>query len=153
MAHNAHPHAHRLTDPDAIKAYVMAGKAEVTLFSVPSNTRVTYTIRVKMKDRKPVKDGPWFVSVLVGPDNNRDYTFLGTIFANGKFKHSEKSKIRETAPSAKGIDFLMNTCLERKDVPDALEVWTSGVCGACGRKLTVPESIERGLGPECASRQ
>jgi hypothetical protein len=34
-----------------------------------------------------------------------------------------------------------------------LEVWHEGRCGACGRRLTVPESIERGLGPECYGRR
>jgi hypothetical protein len=27
----------------------------------------------------------------------------------------------------------------------------AGKCGRCGRKLTVPQSIETGIGPECAS--
>jgi len=27
-----------------------------------------------------------------------------------------------------------------------------GKCGRCGRKLTVPLSIETGIGPECASK-
>ena len=27
--------------------------------------------------------------------------------------------------------------------------WHEGRCGRCGRKLTVPESIEAGYGPEC----
>lgn len=29
----------------------------------------------------------------------------------------------------------------------------SGKCARCGRKLTVPASLHRGLGPECASRE
>jgi hypothetical protein len=32
------------------------------------------------------------------------------------------------------------------------EVYHEGRCGRCNRKLTVPESIETGLGPECASK-
>jgi hypothetical protein len=35
---------------------------------------------------------------------------------------------------------------------DKLEVWHEGRCGRCGRRLTVPESIESGLGPECATK-
>ena len=35
-------------------------------------------------------------------------------------------------------------------LPKTVEVWHEGICGRCGRKLTVPESVERGLGPECA---
>jgi hypothetical protein len=30
-----------------------------------------------------------------------------------------------------------------------LEIWHEGRCGRCGRKLTVPESIHNGYGPEC----
>jgi hypothetical protein len=33
--------------------------------------------------------------------------------------------------------------------------WTvrhEGICGACGRKLTTPESLARGVGPECWGR-
>jgi len=35
------------------------------------------------------------------------------------------------------------------DSPD-IEVWHSGECSRCGRKLTDPTSIEGGLGPVCA---
>jgi hypothetical protein len=28
-------------------------------------------------------------------------------------------------------------------------VWHEGSCARCGKKLTVPESIESGFGPEC----
>jgi hypothetical protein len=35
------------------------------------------------------------------------------------------------------------------DLPESLEIWHEGSCLRCGRKLTVPESIESGYGPEC----
>lgn len=38
-----------------------------------------------------------------------------------------------------------------QDLPEC-EVWHEGRCGRCGRKLTVPESIETGIGPDCAKR-
>lgn len=31
-----------------------------------------------------------------------------------------------------------------------IEIWHHGRCGRCARPLTVPESIQLGLGPECA---
>jgi hypothetical protein len=34
-----------------------------------------------------------------------------------------------------------------------MELWHEGRCGKCGRALTVPESIESGLGPVCESRE
>jgi hypothetical protein len=30
-----------------------------------------------------------------------------------------------------------------------LEFWHEGRCGRCGRRLTVPDSIASGYGPEC----
>ena len=35
---------------------------------------------------------------------------------------------------------------------ETVQVWHEGRCGKCGRKLTVPESLTSGLGPECAGR-
>lgn len=37
-----------------------------------------------------------------------------------------------------------------RNLPSQIEVWHEGRCGACGRRLTVPESIANGLGPVCA---
>jgi hypothetical protein len=42
--------------------------------------------------------------------------------------------------------------LARGTFPDTFEFWHEGRCAACARRLTVPQSIERGLGPECALR-
>lgn len=35
-------------------------------------------------------------------------------------------------------------------LPPEIEVWHEGACCYCGRKLTVPASIELGVGPDCA---
>ena len=41
---------------------------------------------------------------------------------------------------------------EGKSLPEGYEVRSSGTCMRCGRKLTVPESIDQMVGPECAGR-
>lgn len=38
------------------------------------------------------------------------------------------------------------------DLPPSVEVWHEGGCCQCAHKLTVPASIELGLGPDCASK-
>ena len=40
----------------------------------------------------------------------------------------------------------------RAVLPANVTVWHEGKCGACGRKLTVPDSIKSGIGPVCAAR-
>jgi hypothetical protein len=42
--------------------------------------------------------------------------------------------------------------LEKHPLPGSVDVLHSGRCGRCGRTLTTPDSIERGLGPECAHK-
>lgn len=51
-----------------------------------------------------------------------------------------------------GFAWLWGRIVHEKDLPEKAQVWHEGRCGACNRPLTVPESIENGLGPVCASR-
>lgn len=39
-----------------------------------------------------------------------------------------------------------------RELPEQVEVWHEGRCGRCGRRLTVPESISTGFGPECVKK-
>jgi UDP-N-acetylglucosamine 2-epimerase len=41
---------------------------------------------------------------------------------------------------------------ESEAIPE-IEVFHMGACLRCGRALTTPESITRGLGPDCAERE
>ena len=52
---------------------------------------------------------------------------------------------------ARGFAWFWRT-LNGGTFPATFEFWHEGRCAACARRLTVPESIERGLGPECALR-
>lgn len=125
--------------------FLRAGNARATFRSLRTGTRYTYRVRAS-------KDGAvWFVSVLTGADNNSSYTFVGTIFQNGQYRHSSKSRIGQDAPSVKAFCWVMDRLNKKADLTD-LEVSHEGCCGRCGRALTVPESVKMGLGPECAKR-
>jgi len=39
-----------------------------------------------------------------------------------------------------------------RDVPPSIETWHEGGCCQCSHKLTVPASIEMGMGPDCAAQ-
>lgn len=134
--------SHRFeTAADAL-SFIQSGNAIFTF--VGRSSRFTY--RVRESDDGKV----FFVSVMTGSDNEGDYTYLG-IIRNGEFRRTAKSRISVDAPSH--IAFLWSyTMLGRGLLPDALQVWHEGRCGRCARLLTVPESIARGLGPECAER-
>lgn len=67
-----------------------------------------------------------------------------------KFVHGRKSKIGPEAPSAKGFAWFFQALATGRDLDGVAEVRHAGKCGRCGRKLTVPESIDTGFGPSCA---
>lgn len=126
--------------------FLLAGNATFTLRSTRTGQRFTY--KAKKADDKDF----WFVSVLTGPDNWENYKFFGTVNAEQWFKFSEKSaKVGQNAPSVKGFMWFWKSLISNT-LPEFMEVWHSGKCGRCNRKLTVPESIESGFGPECIGK-
>ncbi len=131
--------------PTARAAYIFSGNATVTLVSKSTGVCFTYRVQQADKSNRPQEAPPHFVRVLTGPDNEADYTFLGTIFEREVWRHGAKSPISPSAESAKAWSWFMR----HMEAP-AVQVLHSGSCGRCGRKLTTPESIKRGLGPTCA---
>jgi len=115
---------------------------------LPPATAFTYKVEAS-------KDGKiHFVSVLTGPDNWTNYKFFGLIInGNFKFARPEKTKIAPDAPSAKAFAWFwrhLNAPAEQSKL-SSVKISHEGKCCRCGRKLTVPESIESGIGPECAA--
>ena len=130
-----------------VKMFLIGGKAILTLESKKTGRWFTYRIKRAKKDDEK---SPFFVSVLTGMNNDSAYTYMGTIFNNDKlsFKLTKNSKIGEDALSYKAFNFFFSLLMENKLHPDMV-VYHRGVCGRCGRALTVPESLITGLGPEC----
>lgn len=135
-----------------LKQFAIAGNATFTVSNTASGNR--FTFRVK-KSKKKGAEHLRFVSVLTGCDNENHYEFLGTIFRAGElyeeFKHGRRSRIKSDAPCAKCFSFIWKNINSLNNWP-TIEVRHSGKCCRCGRKLTVPESIDSGIGPECAGR-
>lgn len=141
----------QLQSMNAVQKFLFAGHAIVTVVSKRTGTRFTFRFSQPKQARDPDNGKPTFVSVLTGPDNNASYTFLGTIFPRDKTKlvHSKKSPIQPDAKSARWARGFVES-LADPTLLDRCEVFHAGFCGRCGRRLTVPESIESGYGPECA---
>lgn len=132
----------QLKTPEQVKTFALAGNATLTLVSKETGNRFTFKIR------KRDETTPHFVKLLCGADNESDYQFLGTIFDGREYRHGMRSRIGAEAPSAKAFAWFWKQ-VERGQLSEKLEVWHEGRCGKCGRKLTVPSSIESGIGPVC----
>ncbi|HWI04018.1 MAG TPA: DUF6011 domain-containing protein [Acidimicrobiales bacterium] len=87
--------------------------------------------------------GPFIVSYLCGPDNERDYRAFAHITAagDGRLWH----RFREDSALAAALAALV------ADPNGAAGAYRRGLrCLRCRRRLTHPDSIERGMGPSCA---
>jgi hypothetical protein len=127
-------------------AFVRAGNATITISSRKTGARYTYRVRAP-SDVEPEANSRRFVALLTGPQNESDYTYLGML-RDDKFALTRASKLTADSVPVKAFDFFARHVLHGI-MPADLEIRHEGRCGRCGRKLTVPESIDRGIGPEC----
>jgi hypothetical protein len=130
--------------------FVLAGKAIFTVQNEKTGNRFTYKVKQAQDDGAPKK--VWFVSVLNGPDNGSNYAYIGTIFGKYdhlSFCHTKKSTVTPEAQSFKVFAWMLKNS---SVLPEFVKLHHEGFCGRCGRRLTVPESIKNGLGPECAKK-
>lgn len=131
---------HQLKTSD-IKSFVLGGHSLVTLESGVTGARYTYKLK-STEDKRCT-----FVSMLTGPNNDDNYTYIGYFKNDLTFRTSSKSKVTIDSAPAKAIAYLLGHL--NTSIPESLHVFHSCKCGCCGRTLTTPESIERGIGPEC----
>lgn len=126
---------------------VTAGKA---IFTVNNASGEHYTYKVTKSE-----DGRcYFVSMLTGPDNTSDYTYIGLLTDSGMVKTTKASKMNGESRPMKVINWALQIIFGNKSLPDGYGINHVGKCLRCGRALTRPEGIDdngyrQGFGPEC----
>jgi len=126
------------------KQFITAGKAVFTVKNTETNNRFTFRITKKENNNGT---NVFFVSVLTGSYNESNYSYIGMITTDRVFRWTRKSNVRTNSMSFKAFAWLWKN--RRTVMPEKLEFRHEGCCGRCGRKLTTPESIDMGFGPEC----
>jgi hypothetical protein len=149
----------KLSQTEAITKYMLAGRATFTLRSVATQKRYTFKV-TKAKKNLRFANAPvsWFVSRMYGPDNETCFRYIGMLNAQPKdaqwmLRTTRNSAETQVSVPVMAFNFMLKQLQALPALTPGLEFWHSGRCGRCGKKLTVPESIERGLGPECAGKQ
>jgi hypothetical protein len=132
------------TDAAKARAFIQAGDATVTLRSKPTTVRYTYQVQAKDVEGGRI----YFVQRMTATE---EYHYIGYVNLKGEFKWSARSSAPEDSCVFKAFKWTWAK-LNGGSIPDTLEIWHEGKCGRCGGKLTVPESIESGLGPVCAKK-
>lgn len=134
-----------IADKESIRAFLLGGKAIFTIEN--RETKARFTFKVNQKKNGDI----YWVSLLNGADNTKDYRFFGTLFPTVPlFKHSAAGKITAEAPSAKAFKWFFDRLNDTKAFPPQFEFHHAGRCAKCSRLLTVTDSLRRGFGPDCA---
>jgi len=135
-----------ITDPSAIKDFMFAGKS---IFTLESTSGVWYTYKVSglEKPKNKYEENLRFVAVLRGPGIN-SYSYMGKLY-NGVFSFTPKSKFTKDAVCVKAFLYFFKK-LKENNLDPRINFYHMGICGRCGRALTVPSSIQFGFGPHCA---
>lgn len=134
--------------------FVFAGKAIFTISQGDSR----YTYRVTRKDPDPDQARKYgaaptfFVGLLTGPDNEAGYSYLGILGKNGQIKLTKASRFADDSQPVRTLRAVAGYLAVDGPVPDPYIVRHAGRCGRCGRTLTVPESVDSGIGPDCAAQ-
>lgn len=133
-----------ITDAADALAFMLAGKATFTVRSAATGDHLTFQVR----NWKKAKDGTMhFVSVRTG----NDYADIGFVRDRVSYHLGNKADLPFDDKRVKGFRYIFQH-LCQKHMPPKCEVWHEGQCGRCNRPLTDPESITRGLGPDCRKK-
>lgn len=133
-----------LKHKDALE-FIFAGKSGFKVINTKTKNEFTFSVKKsKDKDREF-----YFVKVLTGKTVD-SYAYLGYVGKNG-YSHGKKSTIKSDEQCVKVFEYILNK-LSHNSLPDFIELQHDGRCGRCGRTLTVNDSIDMGIGPECIKK-
>ena len=137
--------------PQQAQDFMLAGRAIFTAVSRRTGRR--FTFKVSRQD----ENSPWWrVGVLSGPDNTSDYRYIGSVGWN-RDRYPAPTffppKGQAPAPSAVAFKWVLDTAWGDAESFEAqVDFHHEGVCGRCARRLTDPDSITSGYGPECRKK-
>ena len=124
-----------------LKEYLFLGKAFLTVKSLKTNTHFTYRISIA-----PSNGTIHFVWVK---SFENKFVYLGLVRNKTIFERSQGSLFTQESLPFIAFNYLFSIALRNTSFPTELEVYHTGQCGRCGRFITHPTSIKRGIGPEC----
>lgn len=112
------------------------------------------TFRIKtQRDSSKFAPGERIVALLTGPDNTSSYTSFGFLRDDGTIKLFRKRDTDVFQNYAKMLRQFMLLGDDSQIARMGYKCLVSRCCRRCNKKLTTPESIEAGIGPECATKE
>jgi hypothetical protein len=134
--------------PEQFRNFIFAGRSVFTLENSETGNYLTFKVKQIKKNYKEVP-GQFAIECKTLGDKAHGYKFLGFVDLNER-------KFKKRYWDANFVGFktwvwlLKN--IERLEDFTKLAIYHEGRCCKCGMPLTVPESIDSGIGPECNKR-
>lgn len=135
--------------PAQFRNFIFAGRSVFTLENNETKNYITFRIKQLKKNGKLIPN-QFAIECKVLGDNTAGYNFLG--FLNLERKSFEKlGRMLPDYVGYKTLFWLLGNLETLETLPyyHKLAIYHEGCCCKCGRALTVPESIDSGIGPEC----
>jgi hypothetical protein len=102
------------------KEFVLAGKS---IFTVDNGKGEHYTYKVRAKEIDDKGTKIFFVSLLTGPDNTGDYTYLGVLNASdGSVRLTAKSKLTNDSKAVKVVQWAMQQVWFNAVLPEGYNI-------------------------------
>lgn len=133
-----------------LSQFIFGGKAEFTIENIQSGKGYQYRVNKAENKNSTDKRDRYFVRVKDG--SSEVYAGMITVYPNGApyYNQGKTGAYDKDSPPIKGLFLAIYKATGGMKRPMVL--YHHGKCSRCGRKLTDPESIERGIGPECIKK-
>lgn len=148
--YTTHSKSHPL-DAAAFRTFMFQGKALFTLENKEKGTHITFKVKSPKKKRDQPEDTRYFdIEVKALNDGWHGMRYIGRI--DRKLRQFKASgKVPNDHVGIQTLQWIMKNWknLEKFEEDGKLGMYHLGICCKCGMPLTVPESIENGIGPHC----
>lgn len=141
----------RIINNNVALRFVLAGKCEFTMVSGKTGAKIEYKLQKKASTKAGL-EFIYFLNTKIGSD----YVYCGILSYDesvGEFKFfkGQKGRLDNEHINVKSLLFVLNN-LNKGITNLNIRIYHVGKCGRCSKKLTTPESIMTGLGPECSKK-
>lgn len=138
-------------DSAAFRTFVFQGKALFTMENLEKGTYITFRVQSPKRKRGAPEDLTLFdVYVKALNDKYAGNRYIGRI--NRKTRSFKRyGYVEQDHVGIQTIEWMIRhwNNLEKFETEGKLAIYHLGVCCKCGLPLTVPESIQNGIGPQC----
>ena len=150
MSYLSHAKSHPL-DAAAFRSFIFQGRALFTLENKEKGTHITFKIKSLKRKRGTPEDLTVFdIEAKALNDGYGGMVYIGRL--DRKTRTLKRSfKVNDSHPGVQTINWLIRNWnrLEKFESDGKLAMYHLGICCKCGMPLTVPESIQNGIGPQC----